>query len=589
MFKKMFYKVILITAFCVMLVLQTEAATVYTATGKVYKGRIIKDGKNIIIETANGNVTLKAKTVIHIDKTETIDKTDPKKPTEPTVPATQPGATTQPPPSDNLILPSMVLKSGAMVLGNATRPEPIVYMNMRALAIAKIGAESARLRRQLDLWRAHTHDRLRKTGQHWITPKDFVRHRKSFVQLLSEADRLNALAGKSKKHSSSKPPPPLTAKQKRYKYQATDLMFKAARSWADPPMQNFLLGVAQMHARNFKRAETSFKLGIKQAPLLAGLHQGLGLASAKQYRYLGALEAFLEVLRLKPDSKEAVYLVRETMKQVAGSSIKSTLYRRAVEALIPYTSPQRAKSSSSKARYVEWLMPANSKSKSWRVTENTMPTPPFDRLEYRQAVGVPLSKHTLLVDARVVTGAVEVFVRIDGAFIPARLGRVSRSSSRTGRPPVATIYLPDYELTPLKVPTDKQPPKGGPCTTYALGIFGQMKQAIRPISGTFKPGEGGSVSSKLLPGEATSPVLSNDGKLLGFLAGKTAAAVDGAGVDKFISLKEISSITKRAISSRRSSSRANYSTTKRVFTPIPIGDRTFVIYAILGEVFKSGV
>ncbi|MDP6633587.1 MAG: hypothetical protein QGG42_01655 [Phycisphaerae bacterium] len=580
----MFHRAILITVICMLSAMQARGATVYTASGETYKGKVTKHRGSVIVETAKGRVVLNAKIVIHIEGTEPVEP-EPKTVNRPTT--TRPGPTTQP---GDIVLPSMLLKSGAMVLGNATRPEPIIYMYMRALSVAQGGPESTRLRRQIDLWRAHAHDRLRKAGKQWLAPKDFVRHRKAFVQQLAEADKLRSMAGRTRRYSSYKPPPPMTAKQKRYKYEALDKMFQAGRSWADPPMQNFLVGIAQMQAHKFDRAEAAFKLGVKQAPLLAGLHQGLGLAFAKQHKYLSALEAFLETLRLKPDSGEALYLVRETMKQVPGRSIKSALYRRAVETITPYTTPPRTKSTSYRARSVEWLMP-ETKTKSWRVSETTMPTPPYDRLEFRQAVGVAVAEHTLLVDARVSTGALAVFVRIDDVFVPAKIGRASYSSTKA-RPPVATVYLTDYALTPVNIPTAEAPAKTGPCTIYSMGIFGQMKQTIRESSGEFTPGgekKPGSVSRKLLPGEGTSPVLSKDGKLVGFLAGKTTVALDGAGADKFISLSDISSIVKRAASSRINPIRSTYSSAAREITPKPLKGKTFVVYAIYGELFKSGV
>ena len=580
----MFRRVILIIAICMLSALQAEGATVYTVSGETYKGKVTKEGGKFIVETSGGRVVLKAKMVVHIEYTEPV-KPDPR-----LAPiTTQPSTTTQP----DVVIASSLLKSGAMVLGDSTRPEPIIYMYMRALAVAPAGQESARLRKQVDLWRVHAHDRLRKAGKKWLTPKDFIRHRKKFVELLAESEKLRKLGGQTRRYSSSKPPVPLTAKQKRYQYEAIENLYMAGRSWADPPMQFFLVGVAQMHARKFDRAETAFKLGIKQAPLLGGLHQGLGLAYAKQYKYLSALEAFMEAIRLKPDSAEALHLIRETMALVPGRSIKSALYRRAVEVVAPYnTTPPRTKTTSSyRASYVEWLMPEGGKSKSWRVAETTMPTPPYDRLEFRQAVGVPLGKHTLVVDAKVAMGAMDVFVRIDGAFVPCTVGR-SSYSSRKGRPKIAIIYLTERELTPVKVPAKEQPAKAGPCTAYALGIFGQMKQKIREASGTFKPGvekKPGSTSCKLLPGESTSPVLSADGSLVGFVDGKTTVALDGGGPDKFISLEEVSSTIKRAVSSRSSSSRRSYSAAKREFTPEPVKGKTFVVYSILGEVFKEGV
>jgi hypothetical protein len=416
-----------------------------------------------------------------------------------------------------------------------------------------------------------------------------------FTDQLAEADRLKALVGNTRRYSSSKTPPVLTAKQKRYLNQSRVEMVKAGRAWADMSTQHFLLGVAHMHSRNFATAEAAFKRGVKDAPLLAGVYQGLGLAQAKQYRYLSALEAFLEALRLKPDSAEALHLVRETMKQVPGRSIKSLLYKRAAETVMVYTTPPRVKSTSSyRTTTVEWLMPGgggNSRNKGWKVASNTMPTPPYDRLEYRQAVGVPLGKHTIIVDAKTVAGALDVFVKIDGVFVPAKVGR-STYSSRKDPPKVATIYLTERVLTPVGVPTKESPVKPGAGTVHALGIFGPMDQKIRTEKGTFKPGgkdKPGATSLKLMPGESTSPIISADGKLVGFVAGKTTVSVDGAGPDKFITMDSISSIVKRATSSRSSIGRSSYDSAKREFTPKPAEGKTFVVYAILGETFKSGV
>jgi tetratricopeptide (TPR) repeat protein len=578
----MFHRAILIGVICTLSALQAQGSTAYTSAGDAYKGKVTKRGKKVIIETASGRVELNAKDVIHIEYT---DDSKPKVVTQP--------ATTQPAAGDPVAIPSELLKSGAMVLGAATRPEPIIYVNMRAEPFARNGADLSRIRRQIGLWRAHAHDRLRKAGKRWLTPKDFVRHRAKYAELLKEADRLRTLSRGSRRYSSSKTAPVLTPKQKRYKYEAFDKMYQAARSWADPSMQNFLVGIAQMQAQKFDRAETAFKLGAKQAPLLAGMHQGVGLACAKQFRYLAALESFLEVLKLKPDSSEAVYLVRETMKLVPGRSIKSALYRKAVEALIPYTEPPRTKSSSSyRTQYVEWLMPGGgNRGKDWRVAETTMPTPPYDRLEYRQAVGVPLAKHTLVVDSKVVEGALEVFVRIDGVLVPARVGRSTYSRSQ-GRPPVTTVYLVDYEMTPVSLPTKEKPAKAGKGEIHAVGIFGQLNQTVRQIPCEFTPGgekKPGSITKKLFPGDATSPVISESGMLVGFVAGKTTVAIKGAGPDKFISIDEISNTVRRAASSRNAPSRSGYNSAKREITPKPIAGKIFVIYSILGEAFKAGV
>jgi len=581
-------KLVITAAVNLLLVSLSAAAIVYTAGGETYKGKVTKEGKKVVVETAAGRVVLDAKQVIHIEHTEPVkDPVVPvKRPTttQPSgiAPTTRPGG----------LAPEVLAGSGAMALGKATRPEPIIYRYMRSLAVASAGEDTARIRRQIDLWRAHAHDRLRKSGPLWLAPKDFVRHRAKFTELLSESQRLAKLIGPRRyiysRTSRSKVLVPLTPKQKRYHFESLEKLRLAGRAWGDIALRHFLLGLAETRAKKYDRAVAELKLSIRSQPLSAGVHQALGIAYAKQKQYIYSLESLLEMLRLRPDSAEALHLVREYMKLVPGRRIKTQLFLRAKKAIASYTTPPR--SPTYRSHYTEWLMPQG-RSRGWRTSAKALPTPPYDRLEFRQAVGVPLGKQALVVDAEVVDGALDVFVKIDGKFVPAKGSRSYYSTSRA-RPPISIVYLPDHEVTPLKTVLDAKPAKAGPCKAHAVGTFGQMGRDVRVASGRFSPGgdkSGGKAAVRLLPGEATSPVLIGDGVLAGFITGKIDVTVDGGGGGKFVPLadREIASIIKRAVSSRVSSgSYGGYTMAKRTITPQPAEGKTFLVYSVFGERFK---
>ena len=233
------------------------------------------------------------------------------------------------------------------------------------------------------------------------------------------------------------------------------------------------------------------------------------------------------------------------------------------------------------------------RTRAWRSGTKALPTPPYDRLEFRQAIAVPLGKQALVVDAEAVDGALDVFVKIGGKFVPAR-GTRSYYSTTRARPPISIVFLPEYEVTPIKTVMDEGAAKAGPCKAYAVGTFAEMGPEVRMAPGKFTPGskkgkDGGKTDVKLLPGEATSPILTADGALAGFITGKIDVTVDGGGGGKFVSLKtsDIANIIRRAASSRISSgSYGGYTLAKREVTPQKAEGKTFLVYSVFGERFK---
>ena len=123
-------------------------------------------------------------------------------------------------------------------------------------------------------------------------------------------------------------------------------------------------------------------------------------------------------------------------------------------------------------------------------------------------------------------------------------------------------------------------------TAYGLGIYEQMGQAVRKISGTIThvdPNGTVQVSMQLLPGEAAGPILTEDNRLIGFLEGRTTVKADKGGPNRLIPLARISQLIKRA---RRSSS-SRFSRLKRKAPPVPAEGKFFVVHATFGERFQE--
>jgi len=549
---------------------------VYTVSGDTYEGIVSRQEGKVIVQTDKGMVVLEASQVIYIARSAAG------------APQSQPATASRPAPAEATTKPATDpaerpadLSVRSVPLGQMTRPEPIIYMYMRSLAITLPGKESVYFRKQIELWRAHAHDRRRKAGLEWLEQRDFVRHRERFDELLREAEELARKAGPSygRKKTSKKP----TAEEQRYHRASIERMRQAARTWADPLLRNFLAGVSELHGGDYRKAEELFARCTQFAPRVAGFHQGLGVARTKQDRHIKALEAFLNALHLRPDSAEAAYQVQEAMKRVPGGEIKSGVYRRARKIMKHY--PRQSQRRPGAGGRVVWLMPAI---RARGGAADTLPMLPYDRLTFRQGVATPVGKNTLLVDREVVERALELFVRVDDQTVaPAVAGRTRSHRGKIHPPPVMMITVPGYEFKPTAALANASIAPGRACAAYAIATYEQMGSEVRTIGGHVQAagkGPAGSVSMQLLPGESAAPVLTEDGTLVGFLASRTDVRIDGAGPNKFIVLGDLADILKRAAKSRRPSPYpSGYSRAQRKITPQTASGQTFIVYATFGE------
>ncbi len=532
---------------------------VYLRNGKKHVGEVVRKGDKVHIKVRYGVIEVDASEILRI---------------QPQEPTTEPAVEKDAPP-----LPTGPGRT-VFTVQNATQPEPIIFTYMRNLSTTPAGEDSYRVRREIERWRIMGHDRKRKVAQVWIGPDDFMRRRLAFLLYLKEAEDLYRQVKRSSPRT-----PGEQADQRRLQQQAAAKFLQAAKSWADPTIKQFLMGIAFDLKGEHRPAEAAFRRCCERAPRVAGFHQGHGMVLLELERHLGAVAAFSEVLRLQPDSALAVQLVREAMRKTPGGYMKRPEYMTALYLVSRYDDSQPKIS----RRGTNWLVPG----KGWEVRDPVgLPTPPYDRFVFKQAVAVPVGERMLLVDEAVIKGALEVFVRIDeGTLVRGNVRRTGGSSRRKGlTAPLALVSVDDVRFILLAADPNEELTAPQSATVYAMNVYEEMGSKVRRIEATVDPPQSGGspgVSVALAPGESASPIVTGDGRLVGFLAGKTDAMVDGGGADELIPVSRFAALLKRARSRSRAGFRAYGARAKRTVAPREVKGDHFVVLATFGELLRK--
>jgi len=454
-------------------------------------------------------------------------------------------------------------------LAELQHPESVVFLLYRRLSFMPSGEVSGRLRRQIAGYQARAHDRQRRVGPKWVGPADFTRARQAFLADLAEARQIYDKMTRRRRATAEQ----LRANE-RLRAQAAVKLDVAAKRWPDPLLRKFLLGAAALQTPDYGRAHKMFRSCIKIAPRVAGFWQGLGMALAGNEKYAEALGAFNQVLRLKPDSPYALSLVRRAMSRVPGAQIRRQEYLDAVELVKKYAGRARRQN---RLRGISWLMPGG----TWRVREGLgLPRPAYDRLAFKQAVGVPVAERALLVDAAAVRDAAEVFVRAgDGRLIPAKVKKARRTSGTGAK--LALVVVEGYRFEPLAVGSGQSLAAGRQVKAFGLNIFEEMGTTVRTFSAelvALPDGAGLGLSKALAAGEAAGPVVTPDGRLVGVLTGKTDPQSDGGGPDRFAGTDELADILRQARRTRPSAAGRQGED-----APINIKGDHFTVLATCGE------
>ncbi len=536
------------------------ADVVYLRGGKTYEGKVTRRGDKILVEMELGTVELDADDVLAIDEL----------PDEPEDPEDADGEKESPNDADDALSSSIPI-----AMAHATRPEPIIFALMSVLEGTEAGAASYDVRRQIERWQTFAHDRKRRAGARWLDPEDFVRRRNAYAEHHREGEQLASKAARIRGDD-----PAERLQRAKWRQQAAVHFRKAAGAWADPLLRTFLLGAAELRGDVPAKASALFERCASEQPRIAVFHQGRGFALQRADRHLEAVEAFTRVLELQPGSSDAVDLLRDALQKVPGAEIRSTAFRLAEDLLSTYEESSRRAYT---RRGEVWLMPGD----ELRVDEDELPTPPMDRFTFLQGVGVPIGNHTLLVDAAVVEDAAAIHVSLGDTWVVGYPRRIS-TYGRAGDTPLAMVHMEGVELTPLTAEEETTFAADEAVTAYALPLYAEMGSTIRPLSGGIeRVGETGptKVSVELSPGDAAGPIVTEDGRIAGFLAGRTDPRAADGGESRLIPYADVYEFVRRA---RRSSRvRYGYRRVERQVEPTEYAGRHFLVTAVHGERFED--
>lgn len=456
-------------------------------------------------------------------------------------------------------------------IADLTQPEAVIFMLTRRMESLPAGETAAAIGKQILHYKALAHDLKRRVSNAWAGPDEFDRGRRGFLAYLAQGQEI---ARKIRRFSRS-----LTPKQRAendaLRKQAEIKLIPAARSWPDPLLRRFLLAVAAYQRKDYTQALEMFRRCCQVAPRVAAFWQGQAMALTGIGQYADALGCYNKVFKLRPHSIEAARLVRRAMRRLPGSQIGRSEFLEAVELVSQLRQTRRYRS-----RGISWLLPGG----AVRVRDFGLPRPAYDRLVFKQAVGVPVADNVLMVDSAAVAGALEVFVRLG----PDRVApcKVQRRRGQASATPSLTLVSVDGHRPIRFVPLQIGPagPAGGrQATAYTTSLFEQMGAGIRRIDAelvSVEPGDAtASFPKHLAAGETTAPVITPAGNLVGFLAGKTDATAAGCGPDKFVPIAELADLLKSAARAERFSARRR----ERNVIPAKVDGRYFVVVGTFGE------
>lgn len=547
------------------------ADTIYLrGKDQAVEGKAVRSGDKYIIElTGGGKMEVNVNDVVYIHAeagsgdtstpagTPTQTTTTPPVTAGPGVAASKPAAGEGP-----------VVGSGSVDIAGVTMPETMVFSTMRAMSSAGPGADSFELRKQLEKWRAAVHDRQRKIGPGWVGPKEFVQHRAGFEEMTKEAQ---TMAGKARNKPNVKElMGPVYAKLR-----------QAAITWEDPLIKNFLLGVADYQAGLLLQAYGDFQQGHRDAPYFAAFSQGEAMSLTDLDRALEALVPACEYLRMRDESTDAYTLLNQIMAKAPGTDLRAPAYLQARDLLAQFQAPAAPSGSVNKS--ITWSMPAGSNNRGWvSRDDSTLPVPPFDRFIVRQAMAIPVTENTLLVDGAL-NDAIDVIVRVEGGRYVQGVVKKATGSKTAG--PLTLITVSSCSFTPVTRTDTPEELKDKDATVFAAGLYPELganprlgKVKIRVDKDTIH------LPGALMPGESTSPVVTDAGQLVGFVTGRTEVMQENGGDEKIIPLTEIGMMLKNLKTTGAGSSSSRL---KRTGTPAPQKDRAFMVYGIFGEKFES--
>ena len=111
---------------------------------------------------------------------------------------------------------------------------------------------------------------------------------------------------------------------------------------------------------------------------------------------------------------------------------------------------------------------------------------------------------------------------------------------------------------------------------FGLNYWFEMGEKARAFTAKLTPTDEDdtyTLSAGLAPGEASGPILNDEGQLVGFLAGKIDYTAPGGGTDRLILGDELESLLKRGKKAKKSKA-----------PPREVAGKLFVVHAISTEI-----
>lgn len=449
-------------------------------------------------------------------------------------------------------------------------PESMIYFLLRDRTDGST-VQRANLERNLRLFRAYAHDHRRQVDRKWLTPREFVRRREAADSLQREAQSLF-------RQAESKRDPTRREKlaMSRARAAAESKLQKAAGAWTDPTLRRFLLGVAALDADDVPRAEGLFAQCVEDDPRITAFYQARAEALMGLKRYTDALRTYMQALSMQPESRYAVAMLQDALQNVPGSHIDTPAYRDAKNMLANFQT-SRNRRASRLGKSTHWLFPG----KPVRSREHTLPDLPMDRFVVLQALGVPVSEHTLLVDGRILQNADEVLVQVN----PRTLAPVTKRRTyrrKMNQPPITLISVPDYKFQPRDV-LSGDPKPDEPLTMHAVNIYTEMggdvrRQPVKVLAN--RDGYATAPDPALTNGESAGILLTDKGELAGVVVRDLDVMKDFPKQDVYVTT-DLADLLKQI--QKRSSPR----TSKRTIQPKDAPGEVFLVYAIRGERFEE--
>jgi hypothetical protein len=558
------------------------ADTVYLIGGRKVRGTVRRSEDKVIVTSPDGTVhELDAVDVLYI--AQTVSDVDPaEKPDKPADqepdPKAEEASRAQ---SLALLAPPELPVQAKFSPTQAQRPEEIVFHFLRSKIPGVRGFSVEGLDSRIEFWQKAVKDRKRKAGLQWVGPEEIRRLRKASQDAQEQARETYQKVRKIRSGGRRNDGP--TRLQMAPVYE--DLL-GSARAWPDPTLRNLMLGIVYLRQGSNESAIRVFQDVLKTSPPMAAGLQGFALAHIQKGTPVEALPSLLELYRMKSESQDVRDLLLEGARAVSGEQRKHPDYLAAKEVLnnhgVRVTQGEDVRRRPRRRQRETWLLPGREE----KVYDYELPVPVYDRLDFVQAVAVPLGPNTLLVDGSYLADALEVYVRIDSqTLVPARISR-SRDEKALDELNLVSLQVDAATFEPLK--TDPEAGKieqGETLAFVALPMFQSMGNIPRVVPFRAKrDAKGQLLVPELLPGEAAAPVLTPSGKLAGFLSGRIDPMAALGGPHRFHDSKSV-------IEARSSGSsglipkrfRGRMGPEPAEAPEEALEARYFIVYAIMGE------